>query len=316
MTSFQSIVDKILANKIFEIAPPVLLDIGASGEIFEKWKTIAAQSICIAFDADDRDFSCEAAENSGYKKLYKFNRIVTAVANDNCSFYLTNSPYCSSTLLPDTKSISSWMFAPLFEVEKTISLKSTTIQECLQNINLTYIDWYKVDSQGIDTDLFLSIPEDIRKNVLAADFEPGIMDAYLNENKLADLLKLLDKENYWISSFDVKGTQRLDAKYTHYRNILHESPCWAGITSLKEFEKVITVRARLLLIVFSLIEHQWGHALQICEASKSLDSQFNEIHTAILSIASNIESQRNRKGKTIQRIKNIIKKIIFYKPKA
>jgi hypothetical protein len=164
--------------------------------------------------------------------------------------------------------------------------------------------------------LFLSIPEDIRKNVLAADFEPGIMDAYLNENKLADLLKLLDKENYWISSFDVKGTQRLDAKYTHYRNILHESPCWAGITSLKEFEKVISVRARLLLIVFSLIEHQWGHALQICEASKSLDSQFNEIHTAILSIASNIESQRNRKGKTIQRIKNIIKKIIFYKPKA
>ena len=40
MTSFQSIVDKILANKIFEIAPPVLLDIGASGEIFEKWKTM------------------------------------------------------------------------------------------------------------------------------------------------------------------------------------------------------------------------------------------------------------------------------------
>ena len=308
MTSFQSIVDKILANKIFEIAPPVLLDIGASGEIFEKWKTIAAQSICIAFDADDRDFSCEAAENSGYKKLYKFNRIVTAVANDNCSFYLTNSPYCSSTLLPDTKSLSSWMFAPLFEVEKTISLKSTTIQECLQNINLTYIDWYKVDSQGIDTDLFLSIPEDIRKNVLAADFEPGIMDAYLNENKLSDLLKILEKENYWISSFDVKGTQRLDAKYTPYRNILHESPCWAGITSLKEFEKVISVRARLLLIVFSLIENQWGNALQICEASQALNSQFNEIHSAILSIASNLEAKRNRNGKFIQRIKKLLKR--------
>ena len=35
---------------------PVLIDIGASGTIHEKWETLAKYSVCIAFDADSRDF--------------------------------------------------------------------------------------------------------------------------------------------------------------------------------------------------------------------------------------------------------------------
>lgn len=313
MSLFVNTIDKILKSPFFENKPPVLLDIGASGEIFEKWKLIADKSVCIAFDADERDFSCAADEASGYKKLYKFNRIVTPTPKKECPFYLTNSPYCSSTLLPDTQKLSSWMFAPLFDIERTINLESTTINDCLQNINLDYIDWYKVDSQGIDLDLFLSIPDLIRKNVLAADFEPGIMDAYIGENKLSGLLQFLDTENYWISSFDVKGTQRLDPKYTSYRNLLHESPCWAGITSIKEYETVSEVRSRLLLIVFSLIENQWGHAIQICENSLELDSQFKIIHTEIFGIINQQEATRDKSGKLIRKVKNLIKKVLFIK---
>jgi hypothetical protein len=313
MSLFETTISKILKSPFFDNKPPVLLDIGASGEIFEKWKLIADKSICIAFDADERDFSCAADEVSGYKKLYKFNRIVTPTPRKECPFYLTNSPYCSSTLLPDTEKLSSWMFAPLFEIERTINLESTTINDCLQNVNLDYIDWYKVDSQGIDLDLFLSIPNAIRENVLAADFEPGIMDAYIGENKLAGLLQFLDKENFWISSFDVKGTQRLDPKYTSYRNILHESPCWAGITSIKEYASVSDVRSRLLLIVFSLIENQWGHAIQICESSLELDSQFKIIHSEIFAIINEQEAKRDKSGKLIRKVKNLIKKVFFIK---
>jgi hypothetical protein len=310
MNLFDNTIRKILSLPLFIERPPVLLDIGASGEIFEKWKLIADNSVCIAFDADDRDFNCNSDETSGYKKLFKFNRIVTPIAQSNCNFYLTNSPYCSSTLLPDRKSLKSWMFANLFEVDRTVTLESTTISACLQNIGLEYIDWYKVDSQGIDLDLFQSIPEVIREKILAADFEPGIMDAYIGENKLSDLLQYLDNEKYWISSFDVKGTQRLNEEYSSYRNLLHESPCWAGITSIKEFDCISDVRSRLLLVVFSLVENQWGYALQVCENSLNIDPQFGVIKSEILAIINKMESKRDFKGKVISKIIHGIKKVL------
>ena len=310
MNLFDNTINKILSLSIFMDRPPVLLDIGASGEIFEKWKLIADKSICIAFDADDRDFNCNADQSSGYKKLYMFNRIVTPIAQSNCNFYLTNSPYCSSTLLPDSQSLKSWMFANLFEVERTVTLESTTISACLQNIGLEYIDWYKVDSQGIDLDLFKSIPEVIRQNILAADFEPGIMDAYIGENKLSDLLQYLDNEKYWISSFDVKGTQRLNEEYNSYRNLLHESPCWAGITSIKEFDCISDVRSRLLLIVFSLVENQWGYALQVCENSLNMDHQFAVLKSEILLIIDEIESKRDLKGKMYSKLIKVTKRVL------
>ncbi len=49
-------INKILSRPEITGDPPVLLDIGASGEIHKNWKFIAKHSICVAFDADKRDF--------------------------------------------------------------------------------------------------------------------------------------------------------------------------------------------------------------------------------------------------------------------
>ena len=51
--------------------PPVLVDIGASGFIHRKWRTIAKYSVCIAFDADTRDFDANKIDNKGWRKLIK-----------------------------------------------------------------------------------------------------------------------------------------------------------------------------------------------------------------------------------------------------
>lgn len=309
MNNFEQLIKSILSNKVFEQRPPVLIDIGASGEIFEKWILIAEKSICIAFDADDRDFTFDSAEgDTGYRKLYKFNRIVLSSAQKECTFYLTKSPYCSSTLKPDKKNLADWMFAPLFEVEREAKLPCTTVEECLTNLKLDYIDWYKVDSQGIDMDIFLSIPEGIRDNILAADFEPGLMDAYLNENKMGGLLTMLDNESYWISSFDVKGTQRLDQKYSSLSGQLHESPCWAGVTSLKNVDVSYNLRSALLLMVFSLVENQWGYALQICETMSAIDPIFDKLHAEILNVVK--RNERKQSKKLYPLLKKFVKKAI------
>lgn len=309
MNKFTPLINRILSNEVFEKKPPVLIDIGASGGIFDKWALFADKSICIAFDADARDFSFDAVEGeTGYRKLYKFNRIVLPTVQEDCTFYLTKSPHCSSTLMPDKEGLKGYMFEALFEVEREVKLPSTTIGQCLDSIKLDYIDWYKVDSQGIDLDIFMSIPKDVRDNILAADFEPGLMDAYLKENKTAGLLTMLDNESYWISTLDVRGTQRLDPKYSSFSGQLHESPCWVGLTALKKVDGNYDLRSALMLMVFSLVENQWGFALQICEAVALKDPIFDELQTEILNLIK--ENNKKQTEKFYPQFKKIVKKAI------
>ncbi len=58
--------NKLLAQKEVLDKPPVLIDIGASGKINNSWKKLTKYAICIACDADQRDFPTEI-ENAGYK---------------------------------------------------------------------------------------------------------------------------------------------------------------------------------------------------------------------------------------------------------
>jgi len=72
-----TIIDEILESNYFTDNPPVLLDIGASTAIHPKWQPLARHSICIAFDADDREIGYAATASKGYKKLHLFNSLVS-----------------------------------------------------------------------------------------------------------------------------------------------------------------------------------------------------------------------------------------------
>ena len=272
------IIDTILASPFFNNRPPVLIDIGASGEINAKWKAIAPYAVCIAFDADDREFNVTESQAAGYKKLITINRIVTAHETAMADFYLTASPFCSSLLSPENDKLSPWSFHSLFEVEKKLQLPATTISQALQQAGVDYIDWFKTDTQGTDLRLFTSLPDSLRNHLLAAEFEPGIIDAYQGEDKLFVLMKEVQQAGFWLSAMEVKGTQRLNEKYLKQfgnfagNRMIRKSPCWAEVTYLHN--PVFTdQRSLLLLYVFALLERQYGFALEICDMA---DQKFND----------------------------------------
>lgn len=92
------IISRVLQDVCFQAHPPVFMDVGASGPPPPLWQEIAKYSICIAFDADARDFETEGAQ--GWKKRLAFQRIAT-IDGQETDFYLTQFPHCSSTLVPD-----------------------------------------------------------------------------------------------------------------------------------------------------------------------------------------------------------------------
>ena len=292
------IIDTILQSAYFAKRPPVLIDIGASGEINRKWKRIARYAICVAFDADDREFHIRAEEETNYLKLLVFNRIVTSEPVETAPFFLTSSPFCSSLLEPDIQKLEPWLFKPLFALTKVVNLPAVTLGQSLEMAGLTYIDWFKTDTQGTDLRIFTSLTEELKADILAAEFEPGIMDAYKGEDKFDAVIKEMDRQGFWLSSMQVKGTQRLRSDYLpafgRYASerIIKISPCWAELSFFKAPEKLGN-RSLLLLYVFALLEKQFGFALELADYGLQVSQE--SIFTAAKVAATDIIRKQKRK---------------------
>ncbi len=269
----KSLINQIFTHESLSENPPVLLDIGASGSLPKQWEMIAPYSICIAFDADERDFVVEESEGKECKKLYSLNRIVAPQPSDGLDFYLTKSPYCSSALQPNIEALERWDFQHLFQVERSIKLPAVDLNTVLKQINVDRIDWYKTDSQGTDLRIFKSLPDELTNRIIVADFEPGILDAYIGEDKLHEIMAHMESKPFWVSHMEVKGPYRVhqnDLQKMDYfqqrgmRTLLKTSPGWCEIDYFNSFEaENLTIREYLLGWVFATIKQQHGFAMRI-----------------------------------------------------
>jgi hypothetical protein len=275
----KALITRILMSPFFEAQPPVLLDIGASGQIHEKWRLLARHSIGIAFDADARDFSAET-NDPRWRKLHLFNRLLAPEATEAAQFHLTRSPHCSSSLPVDTEALRPWAFHPLFEVERTVSLPAVDLPLVLRETGLSRIDWFKTDSQGTDLRLFTSLPQAVQVQVLAADFEPGIIDAYRGEDKLHRLMAYMDRLPFWVSDMTINGSQHIGVLNMQHLTALQRaypasfyksSPGWCEISYLNRLEAGPPSERDLLLgICFALIQGQSGFAGELARRGQTL----------------------------------------------
>ena len=288
----ENLLDKIFAQNIFIQQPPVLVDVGASGEVHEKFKQIAKYSICIAFDADDREMhQVITMDSKDYQKLYVVNSVLSEKDDEKIPFYLTKYPYCSSTLEPDTDNLKHWDRADIFEIDKVSTTKATNLTKVMKELEINSFDWFKTDSQGTDLRLFKSIGETLIPKIIVAEFEPGFTNSYLGEDKIYSVLSYMDKFNFWLSDIKVRGFRRIKPCYknesfnniekTFFSKCLKQSPGWAELTYINAIrdEENFKEREFYLSWVFSTILRQHGHALDIAERGhvKFPNSLFGEL---------------------------------------
>ena len=126
--------------------------------------------------------------------------------------------------------------------------------------------------------LFKSVPEELRRHIIAAEFEPGIIDSYHGEDKLWKLLQFMNDEPFWCSAFNVLGNRRISPNALKYfsrlqQRLLYSStrlaPGWAEVSFLNDFSGAdLDVREYLLGWVFAMIQEQYGAALNLAERAK------------------------------------------------
>ncbi len=267
-------IDEVLSRPELRERPPVLLDIGASGKLHGEWKPLAPYAICVAFDADVRDF--DAKRSHPYRALHLHPAIVTVEEGAELDFYLTRSPHCSSTLPPLRDALRPWMFAELFDVDRKVRLPACRLPDVLREHGLGYVDWFKTDSQGTDLRLFLSLGEEVVQKVITASFEPGLIDAYAGEDKLHAVLARMDSLPFFIHDLDVRGSKRLARTlWDRLRAAtggeaplgLKDAPGWAEVGYLNTLvpEERFDLRDVLLAWVIATLHGQHGWALELAE---------------------------------------------------
>lgn len=291
-------IKELLTHDELKRKPPVLVDVGASGALHASWKTLAPYSICIAFDADDRETQFVESTTAGYRNLYVFNKLVAESVHDTL-FYLTKSPYCSSRLKPHTQELEHWAFSELFSLNKEITLPATSITEVLSVLGIDYIDWFKTDSQGTDLRIFNSLDSSIRQKMAIAEFEPGIINAYEKEDFLFEVLRYMAQEPFWLMRMTPRGTQRIsqssmrqyfpqfiDTLYD-FRYVLEESTAWAELTYMNTYaqEESFDKREYLLGCAIALSLKQYGFAIDLARHAWALyhDEVFEKVLAYALS---------------------------------
>ncbi len=287
-------IDEILQYKCLVEQPPLLVDVGASGDIHCVWKKIAKYSICIAFDADERELDIVKQTGGDFKEFYMINRVVSDKST-HLPFYLTDSPFCSSSLRSRLNSLDNYHLRDNFKIKKTIELPSITIKESLDEIGYDYIDWFKTDSQGTDLRIFSVLDNSIADRVLVAEFEPGIMDAYEGEDKLWKLMSYFESKDFWSDECHIKGMSRLSPKVIEkeFNNLekrfiplfQKNNAFWAEISYMNTMEeKFLSERDFLLMIVFAILKKQFGFVLEISESAYNRFNNpiFNEIYAYCL----------------------------------
>ena len=141
----------------------------------------------------------------------------------------------------------------------------------MKEVGLKYIDWFKTDSQGTDLRIYRSIGEEIRSNIITAEFEPGIIDAMQGEDKLHALMQYMDEEPFWISSMGIHGSYRIsqnDLQSLNFiqrrllKSFLKQAPGWCEIVYINNMESNnLTIRHFLLAWLFATINGEHGFGL-------------------------------------------------------
>lgn len=199
-----SVLDELLSNiSILNEKNFVLVDIGASGSPPIVWQAIAPYSCYVGFDPDSRELN---EENSyGFKSFTLIQKVVTDDFSNSVKFFLTAYPYCSSMLKPDFEACKQYSFTETFDVIDQTEFPATRLDTVIRDLAIHGIDWLKLDSQGKDLDLFLSIDPSTRSRILAIDIEPGIVPFYKGENTFDETHRALSNEGFWLSSIKLQN---------------------------------------------------------------------------------------------------------------
>ena len=184
-----------------------LLDIGAAGEISNRWMIIE-KNITLSLAEPHKKSSIEL-KNKGHSVIEK---IFYSKDNLNLSFYETRKPMCSSILKPNLKHINNFSESDRFEILKKIQTETTTIDSEFKLDKAP--NFVKIDTQGSELEILKGSTNSL-KNILGLEIECEFFQLYENQPLFSEIQEFLNKYNFeFIDFLNIYRWERKKNRFT------------------------------------------------------------------------------------------------------
>ncbi|EKR34234.1 FkbM family methyltransferase [Leptospira interrogans] len=167
----------MITDKLLKTNPLIIADVGASGGIHPRWEKFTSFYKGILFEPDPREY-----EQLIKQKDTRILVIGTALSDSKqeISFNLCKRQQVSSAYLPNLKFLKAFPDAERYDVERAIKIKTDCIDSLLKDKEVKYIDFLKVDTQGLELSILKGASHYLN-DTIGLQIEIEFVPMYLNQ---------------------------------------------------------------------------------------------------------------------------------------
>jgi FkbM family methyltransferase len=155
--------------------PLVLVDVGSSGGVKSNWKLAEKYLQVIGFEPEGEGFDNLAASNDS-RTMYLNTGLYKERAT--LDFYVTRENTDSSIFKPNRELIDKFPAAERFDIVKTETIRTDTLDNQLRENRIENVDFIKVDTQGSELFILQGAANILERSVFGLEIEVEFAPMY------------------------------------------------------------------------------------------------------------------------------------------
>jgi FkbM family methyltransferase len=176
-------------RKLLTDAPLVYVDCGARAGRIPDWLRALKDSSYVGFEADAAE--CDRL-NASPRRGHQYIAAFLAGTTGQRTFYATRSAACASLFRPNVELLERFAgLAPLFEIERELSVVTMTLDDSLTAAGVTTVDFIELDTQGSELEILQGAEPLLTNSVLGIQVEVEFAPMYVDQPLFADVDRYL-----------------------------------------------------------------------------------------------------------------------------
>ena len=204
------------------------IDIGCSGQLDAKWKTLFNVLSYVGFDPNEK----ECQRLSLLPSPYKQTRYMPYAIGDDVGeavMYLTESPYCYSLLRPRHEWLRRFSYHNLFNEIGESRVNCVTLDYLAENKGLR-ADMMKLDTQGLELPI-LQTATQVLQDVFCVETEAGFVENYVGETVAAQVDEFMRQKGFLLFDITIHRVGRAN----RFAQQSHQQPLWCESLWMRDY---------------------------------------------------------------------------------
>lgn len=175
----------LVASRVFEQKPLVIVDIGARGGFEQHWSLYGDQVKLIGFEADAEE--CERLNQQTSNPGNHFFPVALHRNRGQKTFYVTAHPDSSGSYPPDMNIVRRFPDEVNLSVVKTVEIDTVDFDSFASENRVDYVDFMKLDTEGSELDILKGAISLLKKTVIGLSIEVEFLPLHKEQPVFSDV---------------------------------------------------------------------------------------------------------------------------------